>query len=605
MNKIILVLSAFCLQSCLDDAHNDVFRTFEDDTVFSLLEKQAERYSTFVKLLKTAHFDDLLSAYGTYTCFAPDNEAFEHYFTENGIDPDALTDEEIRILIGSHLLDMEYETKDFTSGPLAKASFSERFLTITISATTEQQTYYVNNALIALPDLKVHNGVVHGINAVIINNDMMLTDALEAEPEYSLFAEALRLTGLADSLSLINDKNYEQRVVYTTALDQYPYGRYWPTPPFRKFGYTIFATSNEILTKFDIRNIDDMKRYASSVYDEMYPEDKNRTDPTDRRNSLNRFIAYHLLDRSIAQSEFFSPVEIVLFTANSMVYDYIETLCPNTLIESNNENGHGLSFNKHRNGECIRIISPDHQALNGVFHGIDRPLTYDRSVEEDVLNKRLRIDFMHMIPEMFNNKLLFMEEQFYFLPQGYTNRCQWPDNGNVDVIMQVTKQWADYLANDLLVIGRYDFTMELPPVPPGTYEIRIRYHASDPYQRGVAQIYFDGTPCGIPLDMRIASSDPRIGYIRDDQTEDNGVENDKMMRNRGYMKDIDNFYLPYVMVIARNDASAMRRIIATRTFDKAEHHTIRVKCVEDRTANFHIDDIEFMPIGLISTEGRD
>jgi len=212
---------------------------------------------------------------------------------------------------------------------------------------------------------------------------------------------------------------------------------------------------------------------------------------------------------------------------------------------------------------------------------------------------------MHMIPEMFNNKLLFMEEQFYFLPQGYTNRCQWPDNGNVDVIMQVTKQWADYLANDLLVIGRYDFTMELPPVPPGTYEIRIRYHASDPYQRGVAQIYFDGTPCGIPLDMRIASSDPRIGYIRDDQTEDNGVENDKMMRNRGYMKDIDNFYLPYVMVIARNDASAMRRIIATRTFDKAEHHTIRVKCVEDRTANFHIDDIEFMPIGLISTEGRD
>lgn len=48
----------------------------------------------------------------------------------------------------------------------------------------------------------------------------------------------------------------------------------------------------------------------------------------------------------------------------------------------------------------------------------------------------------------------------------------------------------------------------LPNVPPGTYELRLGYPAME--DRGIAQIYLDGVPQGIPIDMRFRANDPRV-----------------------------------------------------------------------------------------------
>src|SRR5690606_32353561 len=75
-------------------------------------------------------------------------------------------------------------------------------------------------------------------------------------------------------------------------------------PHKRLYGFTALIESNATYSANGINSIDDLKSYASQVYDAVYPEDANITDITDRHNSLNRFVAYHLLDRNIPR-EFF------------------------------------------------------------------------------------------------------------------------------------------------------------------------------------------------------------------------------------------------------------------------------------------------------------
>lgn len=57
----------------------------------------------------------------------------------------------------------------------------------------------------------------------------------------------------------------------------------------------------------------------------------------------------------------------------------------------------------------------------------------------------------------------------------------------------------------------YDVTFRLPNVPPGTYELRLGYTALE--SRGIGQVYVDGIPQGLPMDMRIFGNDGRIGGL--------------------------------------------------------------------------------------------
>ena len=134
--------------------------------------------------------------------------------------------------------------------------------------------------------------------------------------------------------------------------------------------------------------------------------------------------------------------------------------------------------------------------------------------------------------------------------------------------------------------------------------------------RGAAQLYWDGIPCGIPLDLRLNATDPLIGfeepgtnledYVLDPTTGTKiyGVENDKMMRNRGYMKGPDTYKdvlgTWYGKKIARQSAQSVRRILGVYTFSKTQNHVFKVKAV--REGQFMMDFLEFVPVELIESE---
>lgn len=83
--------------------------------------------------------------------------------------------------------------------------------------------------------------------------------------------------------------------------------------------------------------------------------------------------------------------------------------------------------------------------------------------------------------------------------------------------------WSNYQGDDIAVLGTsYDVTFRLPCVPPGEYELRLGYCALG--SRGIGQVYVDGVPQGLPIDMRDKADAPNIGGLYNGW---NGVRSEK------------------------------------------------------------------------------
>jgi uncharacterized surface protein with fasciclin (FAS1) repeats len=600
MKKLVCALLLLPLFACLDDVSEEKLLTFEAETVSSWLRNNSDNFSEFYLLVERAGLVDLMSAYGTYTCFAPTNDAMRRFYEKSGLTADQLSDEKLLEIVYNHFLTQKVKSIAFPAGALPYHNLDDRYLYFSFGNSGGALEIFINSRVKILQiDQETHNGVIHTIDGVIEPETTYMPEMIASMPRFSLFAEALNLTGLCDSMMLYNDDSYVQRPDEVDFLERPVY-----YPPFKHYGYTAFVESDSLFAEHGIYDIEDLKRYAAEVYDKKYPEARNRTDPTDRLNSLNRFVAYHLLDRMEAENEFIGESKMHFFTPGAIVEEYIEPMCPNSLIAVQT----GTLFNRKKDGSAIRIVTPNMQALNGLIHEIDGIMVYDDSVENDVLNKRLRIDVTSMFPEITTNKLRYGGLPYgdfirYATPKGYVRDITFSEGDRQEPHWCVDNVWHNYMGNELQFESKYDFTLRLPPIPAGTYEIRISFIPY--YTRGVTQMYLDGKPCGIPLDMRLYADNPKIGWIADDKTDDNGVENDKMLHNRGYMKGSDTHLHANGVNIARFSNSYLRMVIATRTFEKTEPHIFRGKCVMDGTIyNFHLNYFEFMPIHLLQTEDR-
>ncbi len=98
-----------------------------------------------------------------------------------------------------------------------------------------------------------------------------------------------------------------------------------------------------------------------------------------------------------------------------------------------------------------------------------------------------------------------------------------------------------------------------------------------------------------------------IGWVRpgSDLSDLDGFENDKMMRNLGYMKGPACLQAPDPVwtggaADGRRDRRHLRKIIGIYTFDKAGHHTLSVKGLSG--GQFMIDYMEFVPVSALENE---
>jgi len=594
----VMMLLGVLVAGCVEDI-GDSYTTFKGDMIYSYLEKKPETYSEFVALIDKAGLKGMLSAYGTYTCLAPTNEAFKKYYSTFGpkFNIDSLSEERIDYLAKTHIVDNQHITDDLQDGVLPNPNMNSMYVSIKFTSDSITNTFKIllnDSSQIVSRDNKVYNGVVQGINRVLRPSVAQLPELIKTDPNLSIFSDALKLTGLNDSLLLIKDNKYKPTKVFKDEYNGYEI----VNPAERKYGYTALVETNELFKSEGINNLNDLIAKAK----ELYPSGANIPDFKNRENSLNIFMAYHLVNKAIYLNKFFFASDAVKgYTPD----EFIETMYPNRIIRASKVNNR-ITLNYGSDNVVLVEETGGKTTVNGVMHVLNKMLYYTPGVEKMLQNTRIRFDIVSLFPEFTNNNIRgsrdFMKvnnssgDRFGF-EDGYIKNFTMSKDTRLIYLAGKSGQWANYQSDELMGLGSYDITMRLLPVPPGTYELRFGYSANS--LRSVTQIYIDNKPIGIPLDLRISAADPKIGWIIDTSTEDQGVENDKMMRNRGYMKGPNTYY--YGQTLVRNYSGSLRRIIGTFTFTDYSAHTLRFKSViENPQSQCMMDYFEYVPKSVFS-----
>jgi hypothetical protein len=477
-------------------------------------------------------------------------------------------------------------------------------------ASTPDTVYVMRSGMV------IYKRAVKDIDSISFVNSKLIrksiVDKLAEDNSYSIFYQGLVATGLVDSLRADKDTSYDFRKYYNIDLTYTQgSGSRDELPKVRQYGFTLLMESDSVLKSNAINNLSDLKTYAATVYNAVYPEDANITDLTNRKNSLNRFIAYHIINKKLSLQKFIDEYDVPNMLKTVDMYEYLEPMCPNTLIEIRKERSTGLTnlINEtNGSGSAIRIIKQfdDKTLYTGFYYGIDKMLCFDASVIRYLSSKRLRFDAASLFPELTNNNMRVydpVKPRSWVYPEGYISRLTFSERTRV-AYSNAFSVYLDYQGDEIVLMGSYDFTLTTPPIPAGTYEVRFGYQPTG--ARGAAEIYVDGVQSGPPVDLRILASDPEIGYVTpgSDSSDPNGFENDKAMHNHGYMKGPASFKDAlnkwYGGRIARSSVNSIRRVVGTFTFSTAKNHQISVKSLID--GQFVLDYIEFVPVSAIESE---
>ena len=665
---VVMTLIAALLVGCSDDPDVENYYTAKGDMANTYLTNRPETFSKFVEIINKSKMVnlDLLGTYGSYTVFAPTNDAIDIYLAGRDMSSiDDLTVADCDTIACTHIIEQSFFTTDFSDATLPTQNMLDRYLTITCDSDVTsdpgniQIVYYINqSATVIHYDDSVENGVVHTVDRVIDATTEMLPDLMKKDSTISLFYNAMKLCSLDTLMRDYKDENYHLSVdsidewfPQATAVEVDMVGY----PEHRYYGYTGFIEQNDVYAAHGIHNLEDLKAYAKQVYDEVYPEDADVTDYKDRRNSLNRFVSYHFLPARIVYNMLTADnVLLKCFDRRHWdVADWYETMLPYSIMKLSFPSGsqagryvnrRGVQNRKDSRGEFVagaKIKTPsesgrDLVAVNGVYHYIDDIIDYGFTTQNVVLNERMRIDASTLSPDFLTSGARghgvvgvggvpsqpgqygkssssrdpnVNPNHCLGFKRGYVTNFDFTQKTHMHVRNRYLNFWS-YQGDELLISGMFDITFRIPPVPEGEYELRIQTCLGFS-NRGILQVYLDGKPCGIPLDMRKQGDDPSIGYKSDTSLGDQEAiaAYDKAMHNRGWMKGPlsygsigeDGSGSPGWM---RNTNNQLRRIWTTFHSDGKTDHYLRVQQKLDMgdMGTFAFDYMELCPRSVYNNE---
>lgn len=691
-----VAFGALAFTSCSEQIDESNLYTFTGETITDYLRSDST-LSDFAKITDYAGLSDRLSAYGTYTCFAPTNEAVKEYIKElwedkksanhNGLYTGDVSDENTldrlwksekrdslcKDIVEAHLTGLKKTSNDLLTGSditmMGGNTHSPKRVgdDITIDGTSK----IINR------DHEVENGVVHTIDKLFYRSTNYIIDEMENMGIYSIWCDALKQTGLDEVMK----EHIRTNGVSWFTIDpetKYPFAEY---PTSCKVGFTVFAETDKVLQNKGITNWKELAAKANEWYKdcaswysylEDHPEIKisTGTDYTNQWNTLNMFLRYHILKYSLSMDK-------LVYSYNELeyadVYEYVRTLLPYTMFKltgvkengsvgsiyinrvlnnptltstpgANSKSAYEEAYKNSIKESGIKVggssTELSRQASNGWIHPIDDILCYESKVPNEVLNERMRFEFMSLLDESMTNQFRgysYLDFSSRFgrsdkkigairFPEGYFENMV-IYNGESSRIYYLAKDeaktlnngfnpanwdcWLDYQGDELFVRGAYDFAIKLPPVPKdGTYELRFGYVITGKrtmvqFSLGHSSDRSKMTTCDIPLDQRVGIESSTIGWTDPDKDGDLGAATDKSMHNRGWMRGPNYFsnFKKGAEGTARTNISRqphIRRVVTKQFFKQGEDNWFRCKTAlpDDTEAEFELDYIEIVPVSV-------
>ena len=483
---------------------------------------------------------------------------------------------------------------------------------------------------------------------------------LKADPDISLFTAALEATGWMDSLKCYEDKSYSVGADSTnwtnnalvmitgTEYDNVAYMKQ------RLVAHTVLAEPDSVYQKKNIQSLEDLKAYAQRVYSIVYPQDANVTDVTDLRNALNRFVAYHILPFSAGYYQLTcvdganSTLAINWNRRAIDIADWYETCMPHSIMKFSFPSGTQTGLYVNRRGVQDRAdergvfvrgakvvpssdMSVNSYGINGIYHYVDDILAYNDLTQHVVLNERMRIDASTLSPDFITSgarghytRSNYENGKYgiWDITSNYKNKqtClgfkagaaknfEFNDAQTHLHVRPRTLSFWSYGGDEVAIKGIFDMTVKLPPVPAGTYEVRLGTCVGF-NNRGLVQVYIDDVPQGVPIDMRPSGTD-LFGWKSDSSLGDEEAiaAFDKTIYNQGWMKGPKSYYSASSEnggtpgTCFRDAPNIVRRVLGHFVSDGQTDHYLRMKQLYSLlNCTMDFDYIELVPSTVYDNE---
>ena len=652
------------ISSCSDEPDAENFYTFTGEMMSDYL-KNREQYSEFAEIVNRADLMGLLATYGHYTCFVPSNSAVEKYLQSKGLQSiSQLTDAECDTIARTHLISNMYSTFEMTQDRLATANMMGRYLSTSQGFDNDSNAVVYVEGLAhiyyELKDDSVENGIMQPIDMVLEKSNSYVSDILRENPTIGLFYEALVATGVIDEMMKVEDPDWDPKSHPKYYYKSHTWSEVGWVPDTKKYGYTVFVEPDSVYHSKGIMNLRDLYDKACEIYDEVYPDDKGAPghsfeNLTDSVNPLHRFVQYHVLNKYVAGTADLTPMVVNIGIVQGAFgfeetlinpIDWHYTLLPHKMIKIEQltlkgDQGNGIQKERYINrryekqfkieGQRIdATVETDfvHDALNGHFFYVDDIVAFSKEVEEKVQNMRIRMDFSTVFPEIITNGLRYEGDptqddaagtpddsstpkngRNYYFPLGYLDGVNFSKSCYL-VLRRPHMNFWSWQGDEWNIFGDYDFTFRIPPVPfSGDWQLRLGFCAIE--TRGVMQVYFDGVPQGIPLDMtKFLNSDLYLGdrYVIDESpatydkmTTEEKAEEQKLLKNLGaYRAPRSIFHFdPNTKNYFVGNERTYRRILCQTWLDATKDHYLRFRVASDgkqgNNNEFMLDYLELVP----------
>lgn len=545
--------SVICLMACRKNAL--VEGTSKVMNMTEYLQNHSDEFSELNKILERSETASFLNAYGSYTFFAPTNTAIKAYLTEKGkTSVDDISAADWKNFVRFHLLEDSIPTSKFNDGKLYELTMYGQYLTTAsenISGVTKIRINRQANVLNA--NISVGNGLIHSVDHVLTPASLSVAQTIEANPEYSIFTQALKETGLYASLNILPANNPDEE-------------RKW---------LTVIPETDALLKSVGINN-----------YNELKAKYSNTGNPQLATDSLHLFLDYHILSNAKYLAD------IITSTAHNTLapLEVLTAKLSGETVLINDDTFNGV----HEQGFSLIRTKSDITATNGVIH---QPSAHF-SIK---IRAPFRVDWdAAAFPEIMKNTEYYKKNSYEFTPeetaalseikfsgpesgfiyrQGSAGTSKTSLNGDILVVPLATggasnrAEWVEF-RSPLLIKGKY--------------KVWIGYYTqvqSNGTTEVTASIGADGTTDRVPLSnaRTLSFSVKRPGINKTV----NGVtvidaEAEEAIGFKTYM--------------ANTSGSQVAKMMGIADLSKTGRYWLRLKAINGSQTTNNIDVIQFIPI---------
>lgn len=262
--KIVLLLVVLVLFTACPGSMDRNYQYAVSDVpmIDDYLNQEDSSLSEFGAIVQAAGYQGTLHAYGSYTCFAPDNQAIALWLADQHVSSwQELAPSQLLDMVKFHLINDTISTAAFVDGRLSAPNGLKKYLT-TLTLLDENNHAYIEvnrQAKILHKDIRCENGLIHKIDRVLAPSEKSIYHILKEDfpPNFSIMIEAI------DSSSWLS-------------LLQQSGDSVW---------FTFFVESDSVFQAAGINTYRDLIDTMAVI----------RTDLHQRDNLCDLFVGYHII----------------------------------------------------------------------------------------------------------------------------------------------------------------------------------------------------------------------------------------------------------------------------------------------------------------------